>query len=123
MPMRNVVLMKKVTELSTMRLYTDEQSIKAMVQVATICRAFSVKNNEHEFVVRDYEREQVMTDEDIRKIFNQYMKFLAWAIEKGNKIKIQESEWTLRYFIEAVAFFDRDLAKKFAKEAYAPKAV
>lgn len=111
--MRNAKVMKKVNELATQTLHSREQSARVMVQIAIIRKAFGVKNDETNKPVTDYERELVLSDDEIRKEFNQYSRFLKWAIEKNDIDKQREFENQLDYFIDGVNFFNTNLADEF----------
>lgn len=73
--MRNQDVMKKVIDLDTQYLYSREQSLRVMVQIAIIRKAFGVKNDETNKPVIDYERELVLSDDEIRKEFDMYLSF------------------------------------------------
>ena len=121
--MKNKKLMKKVTELATQFLATREQSARVMVQIAIIRKAFGVKNDEHSKPVRDYERELVLSDDDIRKEFNEYVRFWEWAKEKNDRDKAMEFKNQIDYFIEAVRFFSTNLADEFQKSISVEKMI
>ncbi|MFB5759071.1 hypothetical protein [Paenibacillus medicaginis] len=110
--------MKKVIELDTQPLLSQEQSARVMVQIATIRQAFGVKNDETNKPVKDYERKLVMSDDEIRKDFEEYLSFLKWAIEKKDVDKQREFENQINYFIDAVEFFHKDLAKEFKETVF-----
>lgn len=113
--MRNKKLMEKVIELDTQTLTTREQSARVMVQIAIIRRAFGVKNDETNKPVKDYERVCVLSDDDIKKEFNEYVSFWNRAKEKNDMDKAKEFENLIYYFIEAVRFFNANLADVFQK--------
>lgn len=113
--MNNKKLMKKVIELDTQTLHTREQSIRVMVQIAIIRKAYGVKNNETDAKVLDFERERVLTDQEIEKEFNWYVESWNWAIDINDMDKAKEFENRAYYFIEAVQFFDEVLAKSLTK--------
>jgi spore coat polysaccharide biosynthesis predicted glycosyltransferase SpsG len=110
--MKNKKLMKKVIDLDTQTLRTREQSQKVMVQIAIIRQAFGVKNDETNKPVKDYERKIVLSDNEIRKQFNQQLEWLTIAKEK----KLDQEQYIknqIRYFIEGCSFFNIDLANEF----------
>ena len=111
--MNNVKLMKKVIELDTQTLRTREQSKRVMVQIAIIRKAYGVKNNETNERVLDFERERVLSDQEVEKEFKQYVGFWQWAIKKNDKDKAKEFEDKVYYLIDGVRFFDEELANKF----------
>ncbi|MGG0793816.1 hypothetical protein ABE137_07395 [Brevibacillus laterosporus] len=111
--MKNKILMKKVIELDTQFLSSREQSARVMTQIAIIRKAFGVKNAETDQPVTDYERKLVLTDDEIRKEFDQYLKFLRWSIEKKDIDKQREFKNQINYFIDAVDFFNKSLADEF----------
>ncbi|MCM3273053.1 hypothetical protein [Paenibacillus elgii] len=111
--MRNKEIMKKVIELDTQYLYSREQSTRVMVQIAIIRKAFGVKNDETNKPVLDYERNLVLSDDEIRKELDQYLRFLNWAIEKKDIDKQREFKNQLDYFIDGVNFFNQNLAIEF----------
>ncbi|MFJ8531171.1 hypothetical protein [Bacillus sp. NPDC094106] len=113
--MNNKKLMKKIIDLDTQFLVTREQSRRVMVQIEIIRKAFGVKNNETNEPVKDYERELVLSDNDIRKEFNKYISFWDWAKEKNDTDKAKEFENQIYYFIEGVRFFNDNLADEFQK--------
>lgn len=112
--MNNVVLMEKVIDLDTQVLTSREHSLKVMVQIAIIRKAFGVKNSETDMPVKNYERQIVLSDDDIRKEFNQYVRFWEWAKET-NSYKEVEFKNQLKYFILAVRFFNEKLSIEFSK--------
>lgn len=113
--MANKDVMKKVIELDTQTLLTREQSLKVMVQISIIRKAFGVKNNETDKVVRDYEREIVLSDKEITKQFNDYVRF--WEVAKSRQEnKEHEYKRQVYYFIDGVRFFNSKLADTFEKE-------
>ncbi|KAA9007360.1 hypothetical protein F4V43_02415 [Paenibacillus spiritus] len=119
--MNNVILMKKVKELMFQTLHSREQSLRVMVQSATICKAFGVKNDEYETeksVAADYERNVVMSDNEIRNDFNKYMGFLKWVIEQNDLDKQREYKNRLHDFVEAVGFFNKELYEEFYQTIY-----
>lgn len=117
--MKNKKLMEKVIDLDTQFLATKEQSLRVMVQIATIRQAFGVKNDETFKPVKDYERELVLSDDDIKKDFNKYISFWNRAKEKNDMDKAKEFENQIYYFIEAVRFFNVHLADEFQKSIIA----
>lgn len=112
--MNNITLMEKINELTTQYLATREQSLKVMVQVAIIRKAFGVKNNETNEPVRDYVREIVLSDDDIRKEFNDYLRYWNWAKENNSYLETEYKN-QLTYFILAVRFFNNELSIEFSK--------
>lgn len=115
--MNNVQLMKKVIELDTQTLQTREQSKRVMVQIAIIRKTFGVKNSETNDKVLDYERNQVLSDQEVEKAFQQYVGFWEWAIKSNDSDKAKSFENQVYYFIDAVHFFDENLACSF-KESF-----
>lgn len=111
--MRNKKLMEKVIELDTQFLATREQSLRVMIQIGIIRKAFGVKNDETNKPIRDYERDIILSDDEIRKEFNQELKWLVIAKEKNDFVNVKEFENRARYFIEAVRFFNTSLADEF----------
>ncbi|MEK5061122.1 hypothetical protein BK126_26125 [Paenibacillus sp. FSL H7-0326] len=111
--MRNQDVMKKVIDLDTQYLYSREQSLRVMVQIAIIRKAFGVKNDETNKPVIDYERELVLSDDEIRKEFDMYLSFLKWSIESKDVDKQREFKNQILHFIDAVRFFNENLAKEF----------
>ncbi|MCY8539414.1 hypothetical protein [Bacillus haynesii] len=111
--MRNKKLMEKVIDLDTQVLRTREQSLRVMIQIAIIRKAFGVKNDETDKPVRDYEREIILSDDEIRKQFNEELKWLSLAKERRDLGDVREFENRVHYFIEAVRFFNTSLADEF----------
>ncbi|MEN0645514.1 hypothetical protein MKY91_20325 [Alkalicoccobacillus gibsonii] len=109
--MNNIKLMKKVKELDFQYLHTREQSQRVMVQIATIRGAYGVNNLESNVEALDYERERVWTDKKIEDEFNQYIRFWEWAKESNNEKEI-EFENSIKFYIDAINFFDETMAKK-----------
>ncbi|KYC83513.1 hypothetical protein CHCC14598_0049 [Bacillus licheniformis] len=87
-----------------------------MIQIAIIRKAFGVKNDETDKPVRDYEREIILSDDEIRKQFNEELNWLNLAKERRDLGDVREFENRVHYFIEAVRFFNASLADEF--EAY-----
>lgn len=111
--MRNKKLMEKVIDLDTQFLGTREQSLRVMIQIGIIRQAFGVKNDETKKPVRDYERDIILSDDEIRKEFNQELKWINIAKERSDFGGIKEFENRARHFIEAVRFFNASLADEF----------
>lgn len=111
--MRNKQIMNKVIELDTQFLSSREQSTRVMMQIAILRKAFGVKNDETRKPVIDYEREPVLSDDEIRKEFDQYLSFMNWTIDKKDIDKQREFKNQLDYFIDGVAFFNKNLADEF----------
>jgi hypothetical protein len=110
--MRNKKLMEKVIHLDTQFLATREQSTRVMVQIAIIRQAFNVKNTETDEPVKEYEREIVLSDDDIKKEFHEYKSYWDWAIEKNDMDKAKGFENQTYYFIDGVRFFNTNLAEE-----------
>lgn len=111
--MRNKKLMGKVIELDTQFLATRAQSLKVMVQISIIRKAFGVKNDETDKPVKDYERDIILSDDEIRKEFKKELEWLNIAKKRNDFGAIKESESRIHYFIEAVEFFNANLADEF----------
>ena len=109
--MNNIKLMKKIKELDFQPLHTREQSQRVMVQIATIRGAYGVNNLESNVKALNYERERIWTDEKIEEEFKQYIRFWEWAKESNNG-KEKEFENSIEYYIDAINFFDKSMAKK-----------
>lgn len=113
--MKNTKLMKMVIGLDTQTLNTREQSQRVMVQIAIIRKAYGVKNSETNAKVLDYERERVLSDQEVEKSFNDYVGFWEWAIKTNNLDKAKAFENQVNYFIDGVRFFDEELANSFTE--------
>ncbi|OUB94141.1 hypothetical protein BK784_21220 [Bacillus thuringiensis serovar medellin] len=113
--MKNKKVMKKIIDLNTQYLATREQSRRVMVQSYIISKAFGVKNDETSKPVKDYERAIVLSDNEIKVDFNNYLSLLNWAKEINDMDKAKEFEDRINYFIEAVRFLNDNLADKFKK--------
>lgn len=113
--MKNTKLMKMVIELDTQTLNTREQSQRVMVQIAIIRKAYGVKNSETNAKVLDYERERVLSDQEVEIAFNDYVGFWEWAIHKNDTDKAKSFENQVYYFIDGVRFFDEELANSFTE--------
>jgi hypothetical protein len=111
--MKNKKLMEKVIDLDTQFLATREQSSKVMIQIAIIRQAFGVKNDETDKPVRDYERDIILSDDEIRKQFNKELEWLNKTKERSDFGGVKEFENRVHYFIEAVRFFNTNLADEF----------
>ncbi|KAA6452679.1 hypothetical protein [Bacillus swezeyi] len=111
--MRNKKLMEKVIDLDTQVLRTREQSLRVMIQIGIIRRAFGVKNDETNQPVRDYERDVILSDDEIRKQFNEELNWLNLSKERSDLGDVKEFENRVQYFIEAVRFFNTSLADEF----------
>lgn len=114
--MNNKKLMKKVIELDTQKLNTREQSLRVMVQISAIRKAYGVKNNETDEKVLDFERERIMTDQEIEKELDEYIKFWKSFYKTGGNDKAREHENRVYDFIDGVRFFDEKLANKFLEK-------
>jgi hypothetical protein len=110
--MRNKKLMEKVIDLDTQTLRTREQSQKVMVQIAIIRQSFGVKNDETNKPVKDYERDLILSDDEIKEQFDQQVKWLAIAKEKKlDQERLLKNQ--IDYFVEGVSFFNTNLANEF----------
>lgn len=110
--MNNVTLMNKVKELDFKTLTSREESIKVMTQIAIIRRAFGVKDYESDTPAKDYEREIVLTDGQIKEEFNGYIEFKETFEKYGDIGNARDYESRLHYFVEAVEFFKPELANE-----------
>ena len=115
--MNNKILMEKVIELDTQVLKTREQSRRVMVQIAIIRKAFGVKNSETVAPVKEYERSRVLSDQEVKKEFETYVNFYNWANAKNDNDKAVHFKSDVYNFIDAVAFFDKNLASEL-KESF-----
>lgn len=113
--MNNVELMKKVIELDTQKLTSRLQTQRCHCQIAIIRKAFGVKNAETDLPVKDFEREQVMSNKEITQEFEKYVGFWEWAKKVNKPDKVYEYKNSILFFIEAVAFFDAKLAESFTQ--------
>ena len=108
--MNNVTLMKKVNALNLQKLTSREESLKVITQIAIIRRAFNVKDVESDTPAKEYERELVMTDDQIKEEFDK----LNGLYQDFKRLEyIQESrdyKARMTYFIEAVEFFKPELS-------------
>lgn len=108
--MNNVTLMKKVKDLDFHKLTSREDSLKVITQISVIRRAFGVKDVESDTPAKEYERELVMTDDQIKEEFEE----LNGLYQDFTKLEyIQESrdyKARMTYFIEAVEFFKPELS-------------
>jgi len=108
--MNNVTLMKKVKDLDFQKLTSREDSLKVITQISIIRRAFDVKDVESNTPTKEYERELVMTDDQIKEEFDK----LNGLYQDFTKLEyIQESrdyKARMSYFIEAVEFFKPKLS-------------
>ena len=108
--MNNITLMKKVNELNLQKLTSREDSLKVITQIAIIRKAFNVRDVESDTPAKEYERELVMTDNQIKKQFND----LNQSYQDFTRLEyIQESrdyKARMTYFIEAVEFFKPELS-------------
>lgn len=111
--MRNKDVLEKVKDLDTQTLHSREQSLRVMVQIAIIRRAFGVKNDETEMPIKDYERNVVLSDDEIRNEFKRYSELLQWAISTNDVDKQTEFRNQIVYFIDGVSFFNATLANEF----------
>ncbi|KND06198.1 MULTISPECIES: hypothetical protein [Bacillus subtilis group] len=111
--MRNKKLMEKVIDLDTQVLRTREQSLRVMIQIGIIRQAFGIKNDETNHPVRDYEREIILSDDEIRKQFNEELNWLNLAKKRRDLGDVREFENRVHYFIDAVRFFNASLADEF----------
>ena len=75
--------------------------------VCTIC-----DNEINDNDILDYERQAILTDKDIRKMFNAYIEYLEWATIKNRSDLIYQAKNRIDYFIEGVEFFNNKLAKE-----------
>lgn len=91
--MNNKKLMAKLNDLYTQFLATREQSRRVIMQSGIIRRAFGVKEYKIGKPVKDYERELVLSDDDIRHEFNERISFgiglkkkMIWTEQRNSKI-------------------------------------
>ncbi|MFE8095401.1 hypothetical protein [Bacillus toyonensis] len=113
--MNNKKVMAKINDLYTQFLATREQSRRVIMQSGIIRRAFGVKEYEIGKPIKDYERELVFSDDDIRHEFNERISFWNWAKSINDLDRAKEFENIVYYFIDAVKFFNESLAEEFQK--------
>lgn len=107
----NHKLLNEVYKLENQKTISRELTIKNMVQAAILSRTFGVKNDETEnnsfTSFKDYERYQVNTNKDIIDNFNEKIDFYHDLphTKLDNMVRI-------KYFIEAVKFFNVELANE-----------
>ncbi|TCI26673.1 hypothetical protein EVJ32_04680 [Exiguobacterium sp. SH5S4] len=118
--MNNVTLLNKVKELDFKTLTSREESIRVMTQIAIIRKAFGVRDYESDAPAENYEREIVLTDDQIKEEFNGYMQFKETFEKYGDIGNAKYYESRLHYFIEAVEFFKPELASEL-KETLAKR--
>lgn len=114
--MENVKLMTKVIDLDTKKLSSRLEIQKAQLQISVIRKAYGVLNGETDAPVKSYFRERALSNEEITKNFNEYVGFYKWAIETNREDKVFEFKNSLHFFIEAVHFFDTELARKLQNQ-------
>lgn len=114
----NHKLLDLIYQLDNETLKGTEHSIKNMVQISVLRKAFGVKNDESEYRTYkkflDYERLQVNTNKDIINKFNDYIKF--YKDLPHQKI---ENILSIKYYIEAVKVFNDQLASQLLEIAKA----
>lgn len=113
--MNNKKVMKKINDLYFQFLTTREQSRRVITQSGIIRRAFGVKEDEIGNPAKDYEREIILSDDDIREEFNKRISFWDWAKKENDMDRAKEFENIVYYFIDAVKFFNESLADEFQK--------
>ncbi|MDX5853223.1 hypothetical protein SIM22_03665 [Bacillus cereus group sp. BfR-BA-01363] len=113
--MNNKKVIAKINDLYTQFLATKEQSRRVIMQSGIIRRAFGVKEYEIGKPIKDYEREIVLSDDDIRQEFNERISFWNWAKSINDLDRAKEFENIVYYFIDAVKFFNESLAEEFQK--------
>lgn len=113
--MNNKKVIAKINDLYTQFLATKEQSQRVIMQSGIIRRAFGVKEYEIGKPIKDYEREIVLSDDDIRQEFNERISFWNWAKSINDLDRAKEFENIVYYFIDAVKFFNESLAEEFQK--------
>ncbi len=99
--MNNHQLINKVYHLWNKQTRSREDTIKTSVQCSVIRSAFAVKENEIINNPAQYERNQSLSNEEIKNKYLEYVKLSQSFYEYKNK---------LIYFIEAVSFFNESLA-------------
>lgn len=114
----NHKLLDLIYQLDHETLKGTEHSIKNMVQISVLRKAFGVKNDESEYRAykkfHDYERLQVNTNKDIINKFNDYIEFY-----KGLPHQKIENILSIKYYIEAVKVFNNQLASQLLEIAKA----
>lgn len=110
--MNNIKLMKKVNELNLQKLTSREESLKVITQIAIIRRAFDVKDVESDTPAKEYERELVMTDEQIKSEFNKLKTFYQDFTRLEYIQESRDYKARMTYLIEAVEFFKPELSSE-----------
>lgn len=110
--MNNITLMKKINELNLQKLTSREDSLKVITQIAIIRRAFNVKDVESDTLAKEYERELVITDEQIKKEFNNLNEFYQDFSKLDYIQESRDYKARMTYFIEAVEFFKPELSSE-----------
>lgn len=110
--MDNQTILIKLKELTFTKVYARNEIIRTVMQEAVLRRAFNIKENEFEINFDNYEREQFLTDEEIEKDFTWYVELYVLAKNVKCTPKEIEHKEQISAYIEAVSFFNQDLADK-----------
>ncbi|MGF9891277.1 hypothetical protein ABEX78_21695 [Priestia megaterium] len=114
--MNNKVLMKKLVELDFQPSETKEQSLEVMTKSGIIRRTFGVKDYEIENSIEDYEREPVLSNNEVKAELNKVLDWITYAKERNNFDDVKKYESRAHYFIDAVRFFDTNLADELENQ-------
>lgn len=116
--MNNKKLIKKVKELAFQTLKTKEQSLRVMIQISIIRKAYGIKEYEYELgaPVKDYERDIVLSDDEIKKEVAKYAEWINIDKKRNDYDHIREIQNTIHYFIDGVSFFNKKLANMLKEE-------
>ena len=112
----NKILLTEIQRLdyekTTSRIHAKECEVK----VATLSRAFGVKNYEDEVPksqFEDYERLQIQTNTEIQKIVEEYIEGYTDVSKSKDLSHLQEYFYhSIIFTIESVEFFNPDLAEE-----------
>ncbi len=117
----NVKLLNKVRTLFSEDIRDKEHMIKNTVQIAFLWDVFDMKDNEHKKPksrFKDYEREQVKTNDDIKSEFQKsidlYHEFYGVAKDRD---LVECFFYRMLYTIEVVELFNSKLAEELKQLA------
>ena len=109
--MDNRKLMEKLQYLWNKKTITSEDSNRCSAQSSLIMNVFDIKTDEINKPIEDFYRMPVLSDDDIKKKFEVCVRNFKHDKEHDDRMQ-WESMFRMLYFIDAVRFFNPELAEK-----------
>lgn len=114
--MNNKTLMKKLVGLYFKPFKTKEDILEIETKAGVLQRAFGVKDYEIDNPIKDFEREVVLSNDEIKAELNKVLEWITYAKENNNYGDVNMYKNRAYYFVEAVNFFNANLASELKNQ-------